>query len=76
MHVCYLHFLKKEFFKPDFMCMSVWWYECMCVHYMVQCSQRQEEGIGSLESRIASGCKPSHGCWELNLGPLKKQKEA
>jgi hypothetical protein len=30
-------------------------------------------GVGSLGTEIKVGCVLSHGCWELNLGPLEEQ---
>ena len=37
------------------------------------CPQRPEEGIRSPGTGVKGGCKPPCECWELNLGPLKKQ---
>lgn len=66
-------FLKKNFLN-FISCVSVCWYERMYVHYMVVFSETRR-GHRIFGSRITSVCKPSHGCWELNLSPLKKQKE-
>lgn len=44
------------------------------VHHMhAWCSQGSEEGVESATGAATDGSEPSHGCWELNLDPLKEQ---
>jgi hypothetical protein len=45
---------------------------CLYVHHMgVWCSQRSDEGVRFPGTGETGGCKPPHGCWELNPGPLQ-----
>lgn len=48
--------------------MSVCLYICKFTMYArCSCPGRPEEGVGSPRT----GVRDSHGCWELNLDPLK-----
>lgn len=42
----------------------------------VQCPERPEEGIGSLETGTTDGCEPLCGSWEWNLGPQERTARA
>jgi hypothetical protein len=49
--------------------LPVWIY----VHHVHAVPEEAKEGAGSPGTGVTDGCKPSCGCWELNLGPLQKQ---
>ena len=47
---------------------------CMSIQYVCGwCPQKEEEGTGSPETRVANRCGPSCECWELNPGPLEER---
>ena len=42
-------------------------------HMSALCSWNSEEGAGFPRFGVTDTCKPSHGCWVLNPGPLQEQ---
>lgn len=55
--------------------MYVCMYVSMCVHSIHPwLPGRSEEGVRSSGSGVWDGSEPPHKCWEMNLGPLQKQK--
>lgn len=45
------------------------------VHHMYTwCSQRSEEGAGSLSTEVTCGCETPCRCWGWNLGHLQEQQ--
>ena len=39
------------------------------------CMPGAKGDVGSLETKVLHGCEASHGCRELNLGPLQGNQE-
>jgi len=46
---------------------------CACVQVMLWSLWKPEEGVKFLGAGVTDGCKPPHGCWELNPCPLEEQ---
>lgn len=44
-----------------------------CMPVLLWEPHRPEESIVFLTTGVTDGCGLPHGCWELNLGPLKEQ---
>lgn len=54
-------------------------YVCVCQSVSMdptsmQCSRRPEAGVESTGVEVTGVCEPPGGCWEINQGPLKDQK--
>lgn len=63
-------FLKNTSLYFIYICV----FKCVCVHIIVQQTQRPAEGIGSPGIRIIEDCVLQGEGWELNWGPLQEKQ--
>lgn len=68
-----IFWVTLSLFYPFNLCIWIFCLHVCLITKCVQCQKRPEEDIVSPPTKVADGCEPPFGCWELNMGLLKEQ---